>query len=94
MADLKKQILDAYHFRHATKEFDPNKKVSDSDFEFILETGRLSPSSLGLEPWKFVVVKIRIPREASRIHMGRAKAAADRKPFRPDSRTYSEGYEI
>lgn len=44
MADLKKQILDAYNFRHATKEFDPNKKVSDSDFEFILETGRLSPS--------------------------------------------------
>ncbi len=26
MADLKKQILDAYNFRHATKEFDPNKK--------------------------------------------------------------------
>lgn len=50
MADLKTQILDAYNFRHATKEFDPNKKVSDSDFEFILETGRLSPSSLGLEP--------------------------------------------
>lgn len=57
MADLKTQILDAYNFRHATKEFDPNKKVSDSDFEFILETGRLSPSSLGLEPWKFVVVQ-------------------------------------
>ncbi|PSA97066.1 NAD(P)H-dependent oxidoreductase [Bacillus halotolerans] len=57
MADVKKQILDAYNFRHATKEFDPNKKVSDSDFEFILETGRLSPSSLGLEPWKFVVVQ-------------------------------------
>ncbi len=59
MADLKKQILDAYNFRHATKEFDPNKKVSDSDFEFILETGRLSPSSLGLELGNLSSSKIR-----------------------------------
>jgi nitroreductase len=53
----KQQILDAFHFRHATKEFDPNKKISDDDFNFILETGRLSPSSIGLEPWKFLVVQ-------------------------------------
>ncbi len=59
MADVKKQILDAYNFRHATKEFDPNKKVSDSDFEFILETGRLSPSSLGLELGNLSSSKIR-----------------------------------
>ena len=30
-----------------------HKKVSDEDFETILESGRLSPSSLGLEPWHF-----------------------------------------
>ncbi|KAA6447760.1 NAD(P)H-dependent oxidoreductase [Bacillus swezeyi] len=59
MADqIKKQeILDAYRFRHAAKEFDPNKKISDEDFQFILETGRLSPTSFGLEPWKFLVVQ-------------------------------------
>ena len=27
------------------------------DFQFILETARLSPSSFGLEPWKFLVVQ-------------------------------------
>lgn len=54
---LKQDILDAYHFRHATKEFDPNKKVSDDDFRFIMETGRLSPSSFGFEPWRFVVIQ-------------------------------------
>lgn len=54
---LKQDILDAYHFRHATKEFDPNKKVSDEDFQFIMETGRLSPSSFGFEPWRFVVIQ-------------------------------------
>ncbi|MDR4399215.1 NAD(P)H-dependent oxidoreductase, partial [Bacillus atrophaeus] len=32
MADLKTQIIDAYKFRHATKEFDPAKKISESDF--------------------------------------------------------------
>lgn len=31
--------------------------MSDEDFETILEAGRLSPSSLGLEPWHFVVVQ-------------------------------------
>ncbi|QDP41931.1 NAD(P)H-dependent oxidoreductase [Radiobacillus deserti] len=55
--ELKKDILDAFTFRHATKEFDPNKKISDDDFRFILETGRLSPSSFGFEPWRFVVVQ-------------------------------------
>lgn len=55
---MKKQdILEAFRFRHASKEFDPKKKVSDEDFQFILETGRLSPSSFGLEPWKFLVIQ-------------------------------------
>ncbi|WP_198029683.1 NAD(P)H-dependent oxidoreductase [Bacillus sp. J33] len=49
--------MSAYHFRHATKEFDPNKKIPEEDFRFILETGRLSPSSFGFEPWRFVVVQ-------------------------------------
>ncbi|WP_245835815.1 NAD(P)H-dependent oxidoreductase [Virgibacillus ndiopensis] len=49
--------MDAFYFRHATKEFDPDKKISDDDFHFILETGRLSPSSFGFEPWRFVVVQ-------------------------------------
>lgn len=54
---LKEEILAAHHFRHATKEFDPDKKITDGDFRFILEIGRLSPSSFGFEPWRFVVVQ-------------------------------------
>jgi nitroreductase len=53
----KNTILEAYNFRHACKEFDVKKKITDENFEFILETGRLSPSSFGWEPWKFVVVQ-------------------------------------
>lgn len=53
----KDEILEAYQFRHACKEFDPAKRITDDDFRFILETGRLSPSSFGFEPWHFLVIQ-------------------------------------
>jgi nitroreductase len=53
----KKTVLEAFHFRHACKEFDPAKKIPAEDFDFILETGRLSPSSFGYEPWRFAVIQ-------------------------------------
>lgn len=53
----KQEILDALHFRHATKVYDEKRKISEEDFNFILEAGRLSPSSLGSEPWRFLVVQ-------------------------------------
>ena len=59
MSISKQEILAACHFRHACKEFDADRRISDDDFNFILETARLSPSSFGLEPWKFLVVQNR-----------------------------------
>ncbi|MCZ8519444.1 MULTISPECIES: NAD(P)H-dependent oxidoreductase [Paenibacillus] len=53
----RQEILEAFQFRHATKSFDAERKISDEDFQVILEAGRLSPSSVGLEPWKFLVVQ-------------------------------------
>ena len=55
--------MEAMMFRHACKEFDSNKKISDSDFATILEMGRLSPSSFGFEPWKFIVIQNEALRE-------------------------------
>ena len=55
--EKRKVLEDAFMFRHACKKFDTTKKISEEDFDFILEAGRLSPSSLGFEPWKFVVVQ-------------------------------------
>ena len=57
MQSIKKEIIDAFNFRHACKEFDPSKKISEQDFNLILKTAHLSPSSFGLEPWKFLVVQ-------------------------------------
>lgn len=53
----KEEILKAHRFRFACKEFDKNKKVAEEDLKFILEVGRLSPSSFGFEPWKFLVIE-------------------------------------
>ncbi|CAM4163333.1 NAD(P)H-dependent oxidoreductase [Bacillus wiedmannii] len=64
----KEKIMEAFHFRHACKEFDPMYKISEEDFHFILETGRLSPSSFGYEPWKFIVVQNKELREKLQPH--------------------------
>jgi Nitroreductase len=53
----KEHVISAFQYRHATKAFNTTKKISEEDFNYILETGRLSPSSIGLEPWRFIVVQ-------------------------------------
>ena len=54
---MKDNFLKAMDFRHACKMFDENKKISKEDLNFILEVGRKSPSSFGMEPWKFLVIQ-------------------------------------
>ncbi len=53
---MKKTFEEAMDFRHACKLFDDTKTVSDEDMRFILEAGRKSPSSFGMEAWKFLVI--------------------------------------
>jgi nitroreductase len=53
---MEKTFNEAMAFRHACKIFDESKKISDSDMKDILEVGRLSPSSFGMEAWKFLVI--------------------------------------
>lgn len=57
MSISKQQIIEAFHYRHACKQYDPTKKISQEDMQFILETARLSPSSFGFEPWRFLVIE-------------------------------------
>ena len=57
MSITKSDVIDAFQFRHATKEFSPDRKLTDDDINFILKTANLSPSSFGFEPWHFVVVQ-------------------------------------
>lgn len=53
---MDRSFAESLDFRHACKEFDPSKKISDEDMHFILEAGRKSPSSFGMEAWKFLVI--------------------------------------
>lgn len=54
---MENEFLKAMSFRHACKVFDESQTINEEVFEQILEMGRLSPSSFGMEPWKFVVVQ-------------------------------------
>lgn len=49
-------IIEALEWRYATKKFNQTKKIENETFEVLLEALRLSPSSYGLQPWKFIVV--------------------------------------
>lgn len=53
----KEQVLSAFKNRKSCRHYDAARKISAEDFQFILELGRLSPSSVGSEPWQFVVVQ-------------------------------------
>jgi nitroreductase len=51
------ELVEALNWRYAVKKFDPTKKINDQEFEALLESLRLSPSSFGLQFWEFVVVE-------------------------------------
>ena len=53
---MEKTFMEAMDFRHACKIFDETKKIRDEDMNYILEAARKSPSSFGMEPWKFLVI--------------------------------------
>ena len=50
-------LIQALEERFTCKRYDPHRHISDSAFNTILEAGRLSPSSFGFEPWKFLVIE-------------------------------------
>ena len=69
-------ILDSLHFRYSCKKFDANRKIDPAEFATILETARLSPSSMGLEPWHFLVVQNRELRDKLTEHSYSGKRQA------------------
>ncbi len=60
------RFAQAMQRRFACKVFDPARKLGDREFAKILEYGRLSPSSFGMEPWRFIVVTGQETKEALR----------------------------
>jgi nitroreductase len=49
-------VLNALQWRYATKQFDATRKIDAEQWNAIEESLILTPSSFGLQPWKFLVV--------------------------------------
>lgn len=49
-------LVDALNWRYATKKFDPARKIPGETWTALEQALVLSPSSIGLQPWKFFVV--------------------------------------
>ncbi len=50
-------ILKDLMWRYAVKKFDSKRKISEEELHIFLESLRLTASSFGLQPWKFIVVE-------------------------------------
>jgi nitroreductase len=58
MARVDNEILwQQMNWRYACKKFDASKKIREDDWNILAETLRLTASSYGLQPWKFIVVQ-------------------------------------
>jgi nitroreductase len=56
MATSPSELLAALNFRYATKAFDPSCKIPAETWDAIEKSLALTPSSFGLQPWKFLVI--------------------------------------
>jgi nitroreductase len=50
------RLLDALNRRYAVKKFDPAREIDAATWDALEEALRLTPSGIGLQPWRFVVV--------------------------------------
>jgi nitroreductase len=50
------ELLSQLRWRYATKKFDPARRIPDEDWAALEEALILTPSSYGLQPWKFIVI--------------------------------------
>lgn len=57
-------IIESLNWRYATKKYDPSKRISDSDLEIIKESLRLTATSFGLQPLKFLIIENPAVRES------------------------------
>lgn len=51
------ELLEALNFRYATKIFDPSREIPSETWSSLESSLTLTPSSFGLQPWRFIVVK-------------------------------------
>ena len=70
-------VLEQLKWRYAVKKFDRTKKIPDSVWQVLEQSLVLSPSSFGLQPWKFFVVQNPETREQLLPHSWGQKQVVD-----------------
>ncbi len=68
-------LSSALHWRYATKKFDPARKIPADTWTALEQALVLAPSSYGLQPWKFIVV-----RDPAKLEQLSAAAYGQRQP--------------
>lgn len=61
------KIIEDLNWRYATKKFDSTKKINQEDLNTIIEALRLTPTSMGLMPLKFLIIENPEIREKLRV---------------------------
>lgn len=70
-------ILSALNWRYACKVFDPAKKIPAETWAELEASLVLTPSSFGLQPWKFIIIQDRELREKLVSHAWNQRQIAD-----------------
>jgi nitroreductase len=70
-------ILSALNWRYACRVFDPAKKIPAETWAELEASLVLTPSSFGLQPWKFIIIQDRELREKLVPHAWNQRQIAD-----------------
>lgn len=64
-------LLNALNWRYAVKKFDANKKIDQKTWQALEESLILTPSSYGLQPWRFqIVTNLELRRKLTPVSWG------------------------
>lgn len=75
------EVLESLKRRYAVKQFDKTAKLSQEQLNNLKEVLRLSPSSFGLQPWKFILVNDKELRTQIRAHAWNQSQVEDASAF-------------
>lgn len=70
-------LLRQLNWRYATKKFDPTRIIPAEDWQALEQVLILTPSSFGLQPWKFVVITDPVLRQQLLAHSWRQTQVVD-----------------
>ena len=76
-----KQLLDALQWRYATKVFDATKKIPADVWQTLERALVLTPTSYGLQPYKFLVINDPAKRAELLPHSWNQKQVVDASHF-------------